>query len=217
MTHSCSITTVLLFAVASSLAQSPSPFVAQADSAYMQGQFAKSATLYAKAIAAGTVRTDVFYNASCSFALAGIKDSAFYYLGKAEESGWRDVNHMMQDADLASLHADPRWKSYVDRAEKASAAKAPLDSLIYQLNYLSMVSYQFRVTPKSKGGGGGAFTGFEIPENLRSTSSGTFSAISVKADTITIVATSSRKNGTVTASINATGRLFGWIYTGEFK
>lgn len=217
MIRSTTMIFVLLFAVATSYAQYPSPLAAQADSAYQKGHFAESATLYAKAIAAGVVRTDVFYNATCSFALAGFKDSAFYYLGKAVQSGWSNVNHMQKDEDLAILRADSRWKTYVEKAEETRVKNAPIDSLINHLNNLSAVSYQYRVRPKSMGGGEGSYIGFIIPEKMRSTTYGTFSVTIVKADTITFVATSTIKKGTVTAMLDGNGRLSGWIYTGEFK
>lgn len=213
-----SMIVALLFIVATgSRGQNTNAYVALADSAYQKGMYAESASLYAKAIAGGAAGVSVLYNASCSFALSGNKDSAFYYLDKAIDRGWSNVSHMQKDSDLGSLRLDSRWSTYIEKAKATELRMMPIDSLIYHMNFLSAVSYQYRIRPKAVGGGEGSYVGFMIPQKMSSTHYGTFIASVISADTIRFVATSTVKNGSVTAFLDRNGRLSGWIYTGEFK
>ncbi|MNJ86014.1 hypothetical protein D3C87_34960 [compost metagenome] len=54
------------------------------------------------------------YNAACSWALAGQKDSAFVQLFKITTPGhYTNLAHITSDSDLNSLHADKRWKKVI--------------------------------------------------------------------------------------------------------
>lgn len=65
------------------------------------------------------------YNAACSWALAGVADSAFFQLIRiAEKMNYTNLGHISKDSDLNSLHTDKRWgevigliKANKDRAE----------------------------------------------------------------------------------------------------
>lgn len=51
------------------------------------------------------------YNAACSWALAGVPDSAFFQLFRiAEKMDYSNLPHITTDADLASLHTSARWE-----------------------------------------------------------------------------------------------------------
>ncbi|MEZ4755836.1 MAG: DUF6624 domain-containing protein [Flavobacteriales bacterium] len=51
------------------------------------------------------------YNAACSYALWGIPDSAYFHLFRiAERMDYSNLSHLTTDADLNSLHGDPRWE-----------------------------------------------------------------------------------------------------------
>jgi hypothetical protein len=58
----------------------------------------------------------VWYNLGCSFALTGRKDRAFDALGRAVSLGYDDHESMRRDADLASLHEDPRFDELLRQA-----------------------------------------------------------------------------------------------------
>ena len=58
----------------------------------------------------------VWYNLGCSYALAGHGNRAFHALGRAVDLGYRDVEWMREDGDLASLREDPRFTQLVTRA-----------------------------------------------------------------------------------------------------
>ena len=50
------------------------------------------------------------YNLACLYALTGDVDQAFISLRAAAKAGFRNTTHMEQDAALASLRKDPRYK-----------------------------------------------------------------------------------------------------------
>ena len=87
-------------------------FVKKAMAFYDAKQYQQSADEFSHAFAAngGKGYPDDRYNAACSWALAGNKDSAFFQLDRiATRSGYKDYNHMSTDGDLVSLHGDSRW------------------------------------------------------------------------------------------------------------
>ena len=116
---------------ATAFAQDAASLAQQAQEAYNQKRYAESARLFAAAIEKGATHPNVSYNAACSFALAGDKDRAFEFLDRAVAAGYRDSVHLQADTDLASLHADPRWKAAVAKTE--AAEKAYLDSINAEL------------------------------------------------------------------------------------
>ncbi|MBK9567849.1 MAG: DUF6624 domain-containing protein [Saprospiraceae bacterium] len=83
-----------------------------ADSLYNAKDYKKSAMTYSEAFKAigwkGT--SNDRYNAACSWALAGVPDSAFFQLDRiATKSNYTNLAHITNDADLHSLHGDKRW------------------------------------------------------------------------------------------------------------
>lgn len=90
--------------------------IEKADSLYRNKEYLKSAQAFSKAFTLfnnkGTVNDR--YNAACSWALAGNKDSAFYNLFKVSETGqYTNLTHILNDSDLNSLHSDKRWNRVV--------------------------------------------------------------------------------------------------------
>ncbi|HCS20256.1 MAG TPA: hypothetical protein DIW47_06790 [Bacteroidetes bacterium] len=87
--------------------------VEEAKVLYHQKEYLKSGQKYAEAFVAldnkGLV-TDR-YNAACSWALAGERDSAFVQLFKiAQNADYSDLKHLISDSELDSLHSDKRWE-----------------------------------------------------------------------------------------------------------
>ncbi|MBL7938645.1 MAG: hypothetical protein JNL43_04720 [Flavobacteriales bacterium] len=81
---------------------------------YEQKDFKGSAETYSKAFEAlgwkGT--SNDRYNAACSWALAGIVDSAYFHLFRiAERMNYANIRHLQSDTDLNTLHTDARWPS----------------------------------------------------------------------------------------------------------
>jgi len=61
----------------------------------------------------------IHYNCACSYALVGQKDEAFTMLRRAIQMGYRDFDHLKKDADLKSLHHDPRFETLMRSVSKA--------------------------------------------------------------------------------------------------
>ena len=55
------------------------------------------------------------YNAACCLALGGQRDRSFEQLEAVVNGGFRDVQHLEQDADIGSLHDDCRWRPLLQR------------------------------------------------------------------------------------------------------
>ena len=49
------------------------------------------------------------YNIACGYALMGDKEQALEWLGKSLDMGFRNLQNVRTDADLKSLHGDPRF------------------------------------------------------------------------------------------------------------
>lgn len=107
------LTTLLLILACTASAQETTRLTSQAVTAYQQKDFAKSAELFAQAIAQGDHDPGTYYNAACSFALSGQSEEAFALLENAIAQGWSDVEHMQKDSDLNSLHGDARWAKLI--------------------------------------------------------------------------------------------------------
>ena len=63
------------------------------------------------------------YTAACSWALAGNKKEAFYQLNHiANEGRFSDIDRLLIDDDLESLHSDKRWGVLVEQVKKNKQA-----------------------------------------------------------------------------------------------
>lgn len=106
----------LLLGVLQGMAQPPSAkllsLAYQADSCYMAGDYAAASALYGEALMCQGAGSNNFYNAACCAAKAGQTDEAFKRLGTMLERfpEWYS-RRIDADADLQSLHSDPRWET----------------------------------------------------------------------------------------------------------
>ncbi|AMM51331.1 hypothetical protein TH61_09315 [Rufibacter sp. DG15C] len=80
---------------------------------YQSKEYKASGQLYDQFLKTGKGTATDYYNAACSWALAGEKDKAFGYLNQAVAKGWENKAHLQKDTDLASLHADKRWPNLI--------------------------------------------------------------------------------------------------------
>ena len=93
-------------------------FISHARSFREGKDFRASALAYDSAFQTmgGHGRSQDFYDAACSRALAGDVDSAFFYLEKAAREGkWARPEETARDKDLAGLVTDKRWQDVLDR------------------------------------------------------------------------------------------------------
>lgn len=103
-------------------AQDLSTIDRQALDAYRARDFARSADLFARAVAlAPEDEAGRLYNAACATALAGRADPAIALLQRAVDAGFQDADTFGKDSDLASLHGDSRWPGLLARVQQAQA------------------------------------------------------------------------------------------------
>jgi hypothetical protein len=103
----------------------------------------------------------------------------------------------------------------------AGSVQSNKDAIINDLNNLAANAYQHRIRPASMGGGGGAYDAslngqaYTIPTKLLTNENASYVATVGGADAITFVATSVTYAGnTVTADLDATGKLSNFVYAG---
>jgi hypothetical protein len=92
-----------------------------ADSLYNAKDFKSSANKYSEAFKANGWKglSNDRYNAACSWALAGIPDSAFFQLERiATKSNFTNYGHITIDPDLNLLHIDNRWKTLLEKIKQ---------------------------------------------------------------------------------------------------
>jgi len=90
------------------------------------------------------------------------------------------------------------------------------DGVINDLNNLAANAYQFRTRPTTMGGGGGVYTGYNIPVKLASNENASYVRVVNSATQITFTGTSALGYGTVIAVLDTTGKLgtfSGTLYT----
>lgn len=116
--------------------------VREAFALYEQKQYAESGKRYSDAFAALGWKgyANDRYDAACSWALAGVPDSAFFNLHRlAEKMDFADARRLMSDPDLAALRTDKRWAGLMDivsaNKERAEAhLDRPLANLLDSLH-----------------------------------------------------------------------------------
>ena len=91
------------------------------------------------------------------------------------------------------------------------------DAVISDLNSLAANAYQYFIRPTTMGGGGASFDHYTIPLRLSRNENGIYSISSSARGYVRFLAESSRKLGTITCTLDSTGRLGSFEYTGEFK
>lgn len=108
--------TLIFFTAQSVSAQMSAAYrtdVQKGNELYDAGSYRASAEAYEKAFTANDDKGYITdrYNAACSWALDGEPEAAFKQLFRIAESGnYANYEHLTSDADLNSLHDDPRWE-----------------------------------------------------------------------------------------------------------
>ncbi len=145
------LSVALACATISVSAQSADDLLKKANTAYQSKAYPESAELYKLAIEKGADNAGEYYNAACSYALAGDKTAAFRFLEGALRNGWTNVAHLQRDTDLSSLHDDPKWPAIVENAKrKEASAKRLWDSPELNTPYQAELSEAEKVAGVSK-------------------------------------------------------------------
>ncbi|MFG0328459.1 MAG: TPR end-of-group domain-containing protein [Phycisphaerales bacterium] len=80
------------------------------------GDYASAEASFMQAIERDYNAADSLYNIACCRAKKGDVEGGLAYLDRAVDAGWTNADHMRDDADLAALRSDKRFKQISDRA-----------------------------------------------------------------------------------------------------
>lgn len=90
-------------------------------SAYFALKYKKAISLgegyFEKAKSLGTLAPWHYFYMACGYAEAGLTYSAVKYLDTAISKGWTDVDDVIFDNDLKSLHGSREWQSLMEKLE----------------------------------------------------------------------------------------------------
>jgi tetratricopeptide (TPR) repeat protein len=89
-----------------------------ADKCYNNKEYEKSGEYYDRAFKIQKGTSNDYYNAACSWALAGKKTRALEYLNESVDLGWVNINHLKKDTDLNSLHQANEWGELISKLQK---------------------------------------------------------------------------------------------------
>lgn len=97
--------------------QDPSSLLSEANSLYEQKEFEKSGIAYEKALSITTGSASDYYNAACSWALAGNTEKGLSFLNLAAVNGWSNLDHVKRDSYLYSLHGENEWTDILEKIQ----------------------------------------------------------------------------------------------------
>ncbi|MFM1932316.1 MAG: hypothetical protein RL226_1619 [Bacteroidota bacterium] len=113
---------VLLFAFLSLIAfsiqsQTFEENIQKGDDLYSKGFYRESAEAYQKAFEIKEGNSGEYYNAACSWALAGDTIWSVNYLNLAADKGWTNLKHIKSDKDLLNLHSTHAWNKVLEKVQ----------------------------------------------------------------------------------------------------
>jgi tetratricopeptide (TPR) repeat protein len=96
-----------------------------ADALYRSKDYKKAIPVYEKVIElrGGGYPAASAYNIACCYALLGDKESAMTWLQKSFTMGYPFVEETIADADLISLHGDPRFQNLVGQIDTSKMSR----------------------------------------------------------------------------------------------
>lgn len=81
---------------------------------YHNDRYEEAAALFRRAGDEGYRRETAYYNAACSWALAGNADNAVPELARAIDAGWDDFDKIADDSDFDPIRTDPRFRTLLE-------------------------------------------------------------------------------------------------------
>ncbi|MBU1422129.1 MAG: hypothetical protein KKG06_02920 [Bacteroidetes bacterium] len=92
------------------------------------------------------------------------------------------------------------------------------DALMNDLHNTSVSAYAFYMKVKIMGGGGGSYSGFDLPAGLKSNANGDIAFVTAgDGESIEFTATSKLDYGTIKTTMNDLGKLTPFVFTGRFN
>lgn len=105
---------VTLFSVLTASGQNYDAYVSQANNLYENNRYDASAKAWKEAFEIQKGYASDYYNAACTFSLAGKPDEAIDHLKEAIRVGWSDIEWLKNDGDLAPLHGSEAWENLLE-------------------------------------------------------------------------------------------------------
>lgn len=100
-------------------------------------------------------------------------------------------------------------------ANSSSDVSTNQDAIINDLNNLAANAYQYRIRPTSLDGGNGSYTGYKIPEALRSNDNASYTS-QANSDNVKFLGISSHGYGAISTTCDGVGKLGDFSYTCKF-
>lgn len=95
--------------------------IEEAEKLYDEKKYEESGKAYDKAFLIQNGDNGDYYSAACSWALANNVKKSFAALNSSIEKGWVDLDWMLNDEDLKTLHAAKEWQILVTSLKKKIA------------------------------------------------------------------------------------------------
>jgi beta-alanine degradation protein BauB len=132
-----------------------------------------------------------------------------------------DLGYGAVRVDLNQLGRLTNWEFYGLICDSNDATAMSVvrnrDEMINDLKNLAAQCYQYRLHPKSKGGGEGSFVGFWIPIRMHINGNGSYFSAILDSSRILFRGVSNYRNGTIQVQVDQDGRMSQWTYTDNFK
>jgi hypothetical protein len=94
------------------------------------GDFKNSALQYSKALSKSkNIVPSHYYNAACSWSMAGNQDAAFRYLNIIVGKTYFNYDHLIKDQDLTALHGARNWKRLLSKIKNVEPQKLRMTAL----------------------------------------------------------------------------------------
>lgn len=113
------ITLLVLFTtIFTSYSQNYDVLIKKADSCYNAKKYKLSSDLYEKAFKIENKNSNDLYNGACASALANDKKDSLVWLNLSINHGWTNLEQLITDTDLESLHSETNWIKLVEKLQK---------------------------------------------------------------------------------------------------
>jgi beta-lactamase regulating signal transducer with metallopeptidase domain/Tfp pilus assembly protein PilF len=103
---------------------------------YDRERYAEAGPAFVRAASFRYRTATAYYNAACSFALAGREVEALDALAKSLDAGFDRPELIASDDDLDAIRERPEFRRLLERARNTDSAKAERDALVYDFNAL---------------------------------------------------------------------------------
>ena len=92
------------------------------------------------------------------------------------------------------------------------------DAMVSDLNHLTAIAYQFRVSIRSLGGGEGDYSTFSIPSQMTANNNGSYFVADAQVNSLTFKAVSAdNSSNTIVVTIDSNGKMGTLTFGGDFQ